>query len=135
MNTKDREFLRTHRKDICLVDFDAASVSKKLHEENVFTKNDAETVSSEEKDLRQKERLLDVLPRRGPKSFDSFIKAAKDLKIYKLYELLGGDDLQINKNTDTIVCEGDVDEKCMLQGNIGFLIVFDITNTFSQAIF
>ena len=91
MDEKDREFLRFHRREICLVDFDAVTVAKILHEKSILTANDVDVISSEEKDLKQKERLLDVLPRRGPKSFSTFVKSSKELKLVKLYKILGGD--------------------------------------------
>lgn len=91
MDVKDREFLRSHRKEICLVDFDAVSISKNLQQKKILNANDTDTISLEEKDLRQKERLLDLLPRRGAKSFSSFVESSKDLKLFKLYAVLGGD--------------------------------------------
>lgn len=91
MDVKDREFLRSHRKEICLVDFDAASIAKNLQQKKIFNANDADGISSEEKDLRQKEKLLDLLPRRGAQSFSSFVESSKELKLFKLYAVLGGD--------------------------------------------
>lgn len=91
MDVKDREFLRSHRKEICLVDFNAIDIAKNLQEKKILNANDTDTISSEEKDLRQKEKLLDLLPRRGALSFSSFRESAKDLKLFKLYVVLGGD--------------------------------------------
>ena len=91
MNTKDREFLRTHRRKICLVDFDVVIVAKKLFEKKLLKENDVESILIEEKDLRRKERLLDTLPRMGPNAFSGLKEVVKELKISKLYEVLGGD--------------------------------------------
>ena len=91
MDVKDREFLRSHRKEICLVDFNAIDIAKNLQEKKILNANDTDTISSEEKDLRQKEKLLDLLPRCGALSFISFRESAKDLKLSKLYVVLGGD--------------------------------------------
>ena len=98
MESTHRELLRSNRRDICLVDFSAPTVAEKLFDLKIFTENDKNNVSTEEKDLRQKEKLLDILVKRGPKAFQAFLDICKEMSIIKLYEILGGDLTEINKN-------------------------------------
>ena len=103
MESRDRDFLRSNRREICLIDFSAPKVAAKLHELGILSKNENEMISAEEKDLRQKERLLDILPRRGPKAFAKFIETARELRILKLYQILGGDPALYGSDEDTKV--------------------------------
>jgi len=103
MDTKEREFLRINRRQICLVDFDVVNVAKKLFQKKLLKQNDVESISIEEKDLRKKEKLLDILPRMGPKAFMGLKEVVKELKISKLYEVLGGNpnDLKEEKEDES----------------------------------
>lgn len=74
MDKKHKDLLRKNR--VALVeDLEATRLSNYLLQEGALSENDLESVKAEKTRTAQAEKLLDVLPRRGPKAFDIFCRA------------------------------------------------------------
>ena len=74
MEKKHRELLRKNR--LALVqDLEATQLSSYLFQEKCLSENDVETIRGQPTRRAQAEKLLDILPRRGPQSFDLFCRA------------------------------------------------------------
>ena len=74
MEKKHRDILR--RKRVQLVDdLEPKQLLNYLLQEEALTDNDAETIKVEPTRSSQAEKLLDILPRRGPKAFGVFCDA------------------------------------------------------------
>ena len=74
MDRKHRDLLRKNR--LALVqDLEAIRLSNYLFQEKCFSENDLDSVRAQPTRSAQAEKLLDILPRRGPQSFDVFCRA------------------------------------------------------------
>lgn len=74
MEKKHRELLRRNR--VALVqDLDAKQLLNYIWQEGILTDNDVETIKVESTRNARAEKLLDIIPRRGPKAFDVFCEA------------------------------------------------------------
>jgi len=74
MEKKHRELLRKNR--LALVqDLEAARLLNYLFQENCFSESDLESIKVQPTPRAKAEKLLDILPRRGPQAFDVFCRA------------------------------------------------------------
>lgn len=75
MEKKQRDLLRRNR--VTLVqDLEATQLLNFLHQEDGgLGENDLETIKAQPTRTARAEKLLDILPRRGPKAFDIFCRA------------------------------------------------------------
>lgn len=74
MEKKHRDLIRKNR--VALVaDLEALPLSNYLYQEGVLSENDLDNIRAERTRSAQAEKLLDTLPKRGPKAFDTFFCA------------------------------------------------------------
>ena len=78
MEKKHKDLLRRNR--VALVqDLEPTQLLNfLLQEDGGLSENDLETIKAQRTRRAQAEKLLDILPRRGPKSFDIFCRALAD---------------------------------------------------------
>lgn len=74
MDKKHKDLLRKNRMTL-VEDLEATQLSNYLYQEGGITENDVETIKAKPTRRAQAEKLLDILPRRGPKAFDVFCRA------------------------------------------------------------
>lgn len=74
MDKKHRDLLRRNRLTL-VQDLEVSQLLNYLFQENCLSENDLETIKAEPTRRIQAEKLLDILPRRGPQSFDVFCRA------------------------------------------------------------
>lgn len=74
MDKKHRDLLRRNRLTL-VQDLEVSQLLNYLFQENCLSENDLETIKAEQSRRIQAEKLLDILPRRGPQSFDVFCRA------------------------------------------------------------
>lgn len=103
MEQKHRDLLRKNRMAICLFDFNPVSLAKILQKRKVFSETDKNIISSERNDLKKKEKLLDILQKRGPHAFHNLLEAFDELGLPNVRSLLNG--------TINTVTESDKAEK------------------------
>lgn len=68
MNDEHRELLRKKR-DKFLRDLDAKRAASKLYSRGIFSEEDKDEVNAKKTNYQQREQVLDILPRKGPKAF------------------------------------------------------------------
>lgn len=90
MEEKHRNLLRTNRMAICLFPFDADLLAEKLQQKKVLFETDKNFIYSEKDDLKKKEKLLDILQKRGPSAYSNFLDALDDIGIKNIRSLLNG---------------------------------------------
>ena len=74
MDKKHRELLRKNR--LALVqDLEAARLLNYLFQENCLSENNVENIKVQPTPRTKAEKLLDILPRKGPQAFDVFCRA------------------------------------------------------------
>ena len=74
MEKKHRELLRRNR--VTLVDdLEPKHLLSYLLQERALSLNDIDSIKAEQTRVRQAEKVLDFLPRRGPKAFGIFCRA------------------------------------------------------------
>lgn len=71
MQDSEREALRKNRQAL-LKDLEAKRIASRLFSKAIFSDEDKDEVNSKETKNEQGEALLDILPRKGPKAFNTF---------------------------------------------------------------
>lgn len=74
MDKKHRDLLRKNRM-LLVEDLEATQLSNFLYQEGGISENDMQTIKAKPTRQAQAEKLLDILPRRGPKVFYVFCRA------------------------------------------------------------
>lgn len=74
MEKKHRDLLRKNRLAL-IQDLEATQLLNFLLQEGGLTESDVEIIKAQPTRTAKAEKLLDTLPRRGPKSFDVFYRA------------------------------------------------------------
>ncbi|XP_067055303.1 caspase-3-like isoform X4 [Acropora muricata] len=68
MNDEHRQLLRQKREKF-LRDLDAKRAASKLYSRGIFSEEDKDEVNAKKTNYQQREEVLDILPRKGPKAF------------------------------------------------------------------
>ncbi|XP_015759225.1 PREDICTED: caspase-2-like [Acropora digitifera] len=74
MDKKHIELLRRNRERL-VEDLDALSLLSYLYQEHTLSENDVDLVKAENTRFSQAEKLLDIVPKRGPQAFHTFCRA------------------------------------------------------------
>ena len=82
MDKKHRKILLKHRLAF-VKDLEALDVTSTIFESGTITENDKESIEGIKQRRERTEFLMDLLPRKGPKAFDSFCKALKESGVYE----------------------------------------------------
>ncbi|XP_044167659.1 caspase-2-like [Acropora millepora] len=77
MDERHRELLIRNRKAL-MKDLDAWSVSIYLYQEQILSEIDFQLIKAERIRLFQAEKVLDIIPQRGPDAFNAFCEALKE---------------------------------------------------------
>lgn len=114
MQAKHRESLRKHRLELCRgMDNHSKSVVTQLVDRKIMTNTDEQILIREVSSVKQNEKILDTLTKRGPKAFHTFIEILNDMGLNQLTTLLLGDD---EKQT------GKYLYFCFVAGSIGYIL-------------
>lgn len=73
-----RDALRTNRQAL-IQDLEASKIASNLYGTGIFDDFDKESVNAGATSSDRAEKLLDMLPRKGPKAFNAFCDALKDI--------------------------------------------------------
>ncbi|XP_073235075.1 caspase-3-like isoform X2 [Porites lutea] len=71
MQEEDRKALRSNREAL-LRDLEAKRVASLLYSREIFSEEDKDSVNAKSTPAEQREEVLDILPRKGPKAFSVF---------------------------------------------------------------
>ena len=73
MDDTHRSLLRKKRMDLTR-DLDVDSAVSFLYSRSILSENDRDEILALKTQLAKSEKLLDVLPKRGPEAFDNFVQ-------------------------------------------------------------
>ncbi|XP_043920813.1 death domain-containing protein CRADD [Protopterus annectens] len=78
MNARHKQILRKFRLEISSQILVDGLVVQYLYQEGVLTQNQVEEIKSENTNQKKAMKLLDILPIRGPKSFEKFLESLEE---------------------------------------------------------
>lgn len=87
MEEKHRKLLRSKRMDLAR-DLDGELVASHLFSQGIFSEEEKDLVQSIATLQQKNEKLLDILPKKGPTAFDAFCDILKELNMNHLEMLL-----------------------------------------------
>ena len=73
MEDKHRILLKENRRDLAR-DLDVDTAVSYLYSRSILSENDRDEILALKIQLAKSEKLLDVLPKRGPEAFDAFVQ-------------------------------------------------------------
>lgn len=88
MDTAHRNLLRKNRLALS-EDLDAKTATSYLYSEDIISEHDKEDIETAKTQRDKSEKLLDILPKRGPHAFEVFLKFLDDKQPH-LSKLLQG---------------------------------------------
>lgn len=78
MQEEDRKALRSNREAL-LKDLEAKRVASLLYSREIFSEEDKDSVNAKSTPAEQREEVLDILPRKGPKAFNAFCNVLNEV--------------------------------------------------------
>ncbi|XP_076016198.1 death domain-containing protein CRADD [Genypterus blacodes] len=78
MEAAHKEVLRKHRLELSAQLLVSDAIVPFLYQENILTENNVEDIESQVTNGKKCQKLLDILPSRGPRAFDAFLRALDD---------------------------------------------------------
>lgn len=78
MQEEDRKTLRSNREAL-LRDLEAKRVASLLYSREIFSEEDKDSVNAKSTPAEQREEVLDILPRKGPKAFNAFCNVLNEV--------------------------------------------------------
>lgn len=78
MQEEDRKALRSNREAL-LRDLEAKRVASLLYSREIFSEEDKDSVNAKSTPAEQREEVLDILPRKGPKAFNAFCNVLNEV--------------------------------------------------------
>ncbi|XP_044042724.1 death domain-containing protein CRADD isoform X1 [Siniperca chuatsi] len=80
MDPVHRALLRTHRLQLSGQLLVSDSIVPFLYQENILTEAQVEDIESQPTNRQKSLKLLDILPSRGPRAFDSFLRSLEEFR-------------------------------------------------------
>ncbi|XP_026723609.1 death domain-containing protein CRADD isoform X2 [Athene cunicularia] len=78
MDARDKQLLRSLRLELCTEVLVDGVVIQYLYQEGVLTDSHVQEIKSQTTSQRKTMMLLDILPTRGPKAFDTFLDSLQE---------------------------------------------------------
>uniref|UniRef100_A0ABM5GFG1 Death domain-containing protein CRADD isoform X3 n=1 Tax=Pogona vitticeps TaxID=103695 RepID=A0ABM5GFG1_9SAUR len=78
MDARDKQVLRSLRLELCSELLVEGLVIQYLYQEGILTENDMQEIKSQVTNHRKTMTLLDILPARGPKAFETFLESLQE---------------------------------------------------------
>lgn len=78
MDPVHKAVLRTHRLELSGQLLVSDTIVPFLYQENILTQNQVEDVESQPTNRQKTLKLLDILPSRGPRAFDTFLRSLEE---------------------------------------------------------
>lgn len=101
MDKKRREVLRRQRSNLRR-DLEVMRLLPKLSE--VLDSKDEDEVKAEATRRKMVDKLLNILPKKGPKAFDVFVKGLQEIQPFLAAPLLRDSGIELNENV-VLACE------------------------------
>ncbi|KAJ6656409.1 hypothetical protein lerEdw1_003912 [Lerista edwardsae] len=78
MDARDKQILRSLRLELCAELLVEGLIIQYLYQEGILTENHLQEIKSQVTNHRKTMMLLDILPSRGPKAFDTFLESLQE---------------------------------------------------------
>ncbi|KAH0616744.1 hypothetical protein JD844_028113 [Phrynosoma platyrhinos] len=78
MDARDKQVLRSLRLELCAELLVDGLVIQYLYQEGILTENDVQEIRAQLTNQRKTMMLLDILPARGPKAFETFLESLQE---------------------------------------------------------
>ncbi len=78
MDPEHKALLRTHRLQLSGQLLVSDTIVPFLYQENILTEAQVEDIESQPTNRQKSLKLLDILPSRGPRAFDSFLRSLEE---------------------------------------------------------
>lgn len=78
MDDRDKQVLRSLRLELCAELLVEGLVIQYLYQEGILTENHIQEIRSQVTNQRKTMMLLDILPTRGPKAFETFLESLQE---------------------------------------------------------
>ncbi|XP_042326618.1 death domain-containing protein CRADD [Sceloporus undulatus] len=78
MDARDKQVLRSLRLELCAELLVDGLVIQYLYQEGILTENDVQEIRAQLTHQRKTMMLLDILPARGPKAFETFLESLQE---------------------------------------------------------
>ncbi|XP_010898434.1 death domain-containing protein CRADD [Esox lucius] len=78
MDPLHKEILRKHRLNLSNQILIDDTIVQFLYQENILTDSQVEEIQAQQSNKKKTFRLLDILPTRGPRAFDTFLKSLEE---------------------------------------------------------
>lgn len=78
MDPEHKALLRTHRLELSGQLLVSDTIVPFLYQEDILTETQVEDIESQPTNRQKSLKLLDILPSRGPRAFDSFLRSLED---------------------------------------------------------
>ncbi|XP_066490757.1 death domain-containing protein CRADD [Tiliqua scincoides] len=78
MDARDKQILRSLRLELCAELLVEGLIIQYLYQEGILTENHLQEIKSQVTNHRKTMMLLDILPTRGPKAFDTFLESLQE---------------------------------------------------------
>uniref|UniRef100_A0A8C7TS32 CASP2 and RIPK1 domain containing adaptor with death domain n=1 Tax=Oncorhynchus mykiss TaxID=8022 RepID=A0A8C7TS32_ONCMY len=78
MDPRHKEILRKHRLDLSDQILIEDTIVQFLYQENILTESQVDEIQSQISNKKKTLRLLDILPTRGPRAFDTFLNSLEE---------------------------------------------------------
>ncbi|KAJ7329913.1 hypothetical protein JRQ81_016087 [Phrynocephalus forsythii] len=100
MDARDKQVLRSLRLELCSELLVEGLVIHYLYQEGILTENDMQEIRSQVTNHRKTMMLLDILPARGPKAFETFLESLQEFPWVK-------EKLEAKRNEAVLVAPAD----------------------------
>lgn len=78
MDARDKQVLRSLRLELCAELLVDGVIIQFLYQEGILTENHVQEIRSQVTNQRKTMMLLDILPTRGPKAFETFLESLQE---------------------------------------------------------
>uniref|UniRef100_A0A8D2Q5V4 Suppressor of cytokine signaling 2 n=1 Tax=Varanus komodoensis TaxID=61221 RepID=A0A8D2Q5V4_VARKO len=78
MDARDKHVLRSLRLELCAELLVEGLIIQYLYQEGILTENHVQEIRSQVTNQRKTMMLLDILPTRGPKAFETFLESLQE---------------------------------------------------------
>nr|XP_060633301.1 death domain-containing protein CRADD [Anolis sagrei ordinatus] len=108
MDARDKQVLRSLRLELCAELLVEGLVIQYLYQEGILTESDVQEIRAQVTNQRKTMMLLDILPARGPKAFETFLESLQEFPWVK-------DKLEAKRNEVMLVAPIDNEIPGILQ--------------------
>ncbi|XP_054301224.1 death domain-containing protein CRADD isoform X2 [Pongo pygmaeus] len=124
MEARDKQVLRLLRLELGAEVLVEGLVLQYLYQEGILTENHVQEINAQTTGLRKTMLLLDILPSRGPKAFDTFLDSLQEFPWVRE---------KLKKAREEAMTDLPADSKCHILGQCVLNLIITVGNSVSEA--